>query len=119
MKQATNDIQFDNQGLWKVAGDDVGKLTGEAQAHESVKDKINKGLELRATVPREIHALWKPAADRRSPVEILTAQDAARQPDLVPLRYGRMLVSPFTFYRGAAAVMAADLAGGDADSKTC
>ena len=52
-----------------------------------------------------------PAADRPDPVELLVAQDATREPDLVPVRHGRMMVSPFTFYRGAAKVMAADLAG--------
>ena len=54
---------------------------------------------------------WAPAADRPDPVELLVAQDATREPDLVPVRHGRMMVSPFTFYRGAAKVMAADLAG--------
>jgi uncharacterized protein (DUF2252 family) len=69
------------------------------------------GRAARAKVPRSSHAGWQPAAGRRDPVDILEAQDATRQPDLVPLRHERMLVSPFTFYRGAAAVMAADLAG--------
>ena len=62
-------------------------------------------------VPRSSHAGWEPAADRRDPVDVLTAQAETRVPDLVPIRYGRMLVSPFTFYRGAAAIMAEDLAG--------
>ena len=53
---------------------------------------------------------WKPAADRPDPIALLAEQAANRVPDLVPIRYGRMLVSPFTFYRGAAAVMTADLA---------
>jgi uncharacterized protein (DUF2252 family) len=60
-------------------------------------------------VPLESHAEVRLGADR-DPVSILADQDAARVPELVPIRYGRMLVSPFTFYRGAAAVMAADLA---------
>ena len=50
-----------------------------------------------------------PAADRPDPVALLQEQDATREPDLVPIRHGRMLVSPFTFYRGAAKIMAADL----------
>ena len=54
---------------------------------------------------------WSPAADRADPVALLEAQDLTREPDLVPVRHGRMMVSPFTFYRGAAAIMAADLAG--------
>ena len=53
----------------------------------------------------------QPAADRPDPVELLVEQNATREPDLVPVRHGRMMVSPFTFYRGAAKVMAADLAG--------
>ena len=56
------------------------------------------------------HGDWSPAPDRPDPVELLQAQAATRLQELVPIRYGRMLVSPFTFYRGAAAVMAADLA---------
>ena len=64
----------------------------------------------RETVPRSSHAGWEPPADRRDPVDVLTAQAETRVPDLVPIRYGRMLVSPFTFYRGAAAIMAEDLA---------
>jgi uncharacterized protein (DUF2252 family) len=60
-------------------------------------------------VPRESHAEWRAPSDRTDPIGILRAADATRQPDLVPLRYGRMLPSPFTFYRGSAGVMAADL----------
>ena len=61
--------------------------------------------------PRSAHGEWEPAADRRDPVELLEEQAASRVPELVPIRYGRMLVSPFTFFRGAAYPMAADLAG--------
>ena len=53
----------------------------------------------------------RPAADRPDPVALLEEQNATREPDLVPVRHGRMMVSPFTFYRGAAKIMAADLAG--------
>ena len=60
--------------------------------------------------PRTAHGDWTPAADRPDPVAVLAAQASSRVQELVPIRYGRMLVSPFTFYRGAAAVMAADLA---------
>ena len=62
-------------------------------------------------MPRSAHGLWEPASDRRDPVELLEEQAATRVPELVPVRYGRMLVSPFTFFRGAAYPMAADLAG--------
>ncbi|GAB1693609.1 DUF2252 domain-containing protein [Krasilnikovia sp. M28-CT-15] len=68
------------------------------------------GRAARRAVPFEAHAELPAAADRPDPVELLTAQAATRVPELVPIRYGRMLVSPFTFFRGAAAVMAADLA---------
>ena len=62
------------------------------------------------SAPRSAHGDWAPARDRPDPVAILTTQAASRVQELVPIRYGRMLVSPFTFFRGAAAVMAADLA---------
>jgi uncharacterized protein (DUF2252 family) len=68
------------------------------------------GKRLRDAAPRDAHAAWRGHAERADPIGILRAADAARQPDLVPLRYSRMLQSPFTFYRGSAAVMAADLA---------
>ena len=60
--------------------------------------------------PRSEHGEWETASDRRDPVELLEEQAASRVPELVPIRYGRMLVSPFTFFRGAAYPMAADLA---------
>jgi uncharacterized protein (DUF2252 family) len=78
---------------------------------ESVKQREAKGKEARAHTPRSSHAGWRAAKDRGDPIAILQAQAESRVEELVPIRYGRMLVSPFTFYRGAAAVMAADLAG--------
>jgi uncharacterized protein (DUF2252 family) len=68
------------------------------------------GRAARQTAPRSSHAEWEPAADRPDPVETLEAQAATRVQELLPIRYGRMLESPFSFYRGAAAIMAADLA---------
>jgi len=68
------------------------------------------GLAARAMTPRSAHGDWTRAPDRPDPVSVLQAQAESRLEELVPIRYGRMLVSPFTFYRGAAAVMAADLA---------
>ncbi|HLI74259.1 MAG TPA: DUF2252 domain-containing protein [Acidimicrobiales bacterium] len=68
------------------------------------------GRELRTTVPRSSHGEWKPAPDRPDPVELLDAQNTTRLPQLVPVRWGRMLESPFAFLRGSAALMAADLA---------
>ena len=63
-----------------------------------------------SVAPRSSHGAWEPAADRPDPVALLEEQAADRVEELVPIRYGRMLASPFAFYRGAAAVMAADLA---------
>ena len=74
-------------------------------------ERAARGKQARGEVPRSSHAEWEPAADRRDPVELLEEQAATRLPELLPIRYGRMLVSPFTFFRGAAYVMAADLAG--------
>src|SRR5215831_2407220 len=73
-------------------------------------DRRAHGKRLRDTVRRDAHTGWRPTQDRPDPIGILQAADATRQQDLVPLRYGRMLQSPFTFYRGSAGVMAADLA---------
>ena len=73
----------------------------------STADQVDAGRAARKALPREAQAELTPS--RTDPVEILTAQDATRIPELVPVRYERMLVTPFTFYRGAAALMAADL----------
>ena len=79
-------------------------------AHPSVNDRKAKGLEARDRTALSGHTKWRPAADRPDPVGLLTEQDVSREQDLVPVRHGRMMVSPFTFYRGAAKIMAADLA---------
>ena len=73
-------------------------------------DRRTHGKRLRDAVLRDAHAAWRAHAGRDDPISILRAADASRQAELVPLRYGRMLQSPFTFYRGSAGVMAADLA---------
>jgi uncharacterized protein (DUF2252 family) len=70
------------------------------------------GKEARGRVRRSAQAAWEPGPERIGPLEVLAAQDESRVPELVPVRYGRMLASAFTFYRGAAAIMAADLAAG-------
>ncbi len=77
--------------------------------HPSVDERKALGKRAREQSPRSGHAGWLPAADRPDPVALLEEQDASRDADLVPVRHGRMLVSPFTFYRGAAKIMAADL----------
>src|SRR5689334_5747324 len=78
--------------------------------HLSVAERVARGKAARAEVPRSSHATFQPAPDRADPVELLERQARTRVPELVPIRYGRMLVSPFTFYRGAAMIMAHDLA---------
>ena len=79
--------------------------------HPSVEDRRARGLAARDRAPLSSHTPWAPAADRPDPVGLLQEQNLTREPDLVPVRHGRMLVSPFTFYRGAATIMAADLDG--------
>ena len=78
-------------------------------AHPSIEERRARGLEARERTPLSAHSGWEPASDRPDPVALLEAQNATREPDLVPVRHGRMMVSPFTFYRGAAKIMAADL----------
>jgi uncharacterized protein (DUF2252 family) len=80
-------------------------------AHPSVEERKGRGKEARSRTPLSSHTGWAAAADRPDPIALLEEQNAAREPDLVPVRHGRMLVSPFTFYRGAAKIMAADLDG--------
>ena len=75
----------------------------------SPAERAARGKATRAAVPRESHAAFDPPRDRPDPVALLEDQNATREPGLVPVRHGRMMVSPFTFYRGAAKIMAADL----------
>ena len=85
--------------------------TGTRVPHLSVDDRRAKGKEARDRTPPSSHTGWTPATDRPDPVGLLEEQNRTREPDLVPVRHGRMLVSPFTFYRGTATIMAADLDG--------
>src|SRR3954468_7991317 len=80
-------------------------------APQTAAERAAVGRAARELVPRGVHGEWQPAPDRKDPVGLLEEQGASRVPELVPIRYGRMLVSPFTFFRGAAYLMAADLAG--------
>jgi hypothetical protein len=75
-----------------------------------IQERIERGRALRDRVTRRHHGVWKPPSGRRDPIEILIEQGESRLPDLLPVRYARMKPTPFTFLRGAAAVMAADLA---------
>ena len=78
-------------------------------SHPSMDERKAAGQQTRKQTPPSSHTGWRPAADRPDPVALLEAQNLTREPDLVPVRHGRMMVSPFTFYRGAAKIMAADL----------
>ena len=80
----------------------------ESSTHSELK-KIGKSL--REQAPRRSHGDWSPAPDRPDPISLLQAQDKTRIQQLVPIKYGRMLESPFAFLRGSATVMAADLVG--------
>jgi uncharacterized protein (DUF2252 family) len=84
---------------------------GKVVPHLTVEERLARGKAARREVPRSSHAGFMPGASRADPVALLEQQAATRVPELVPIRYGRMLVSAFTFYRGAALIMAADLAG--------
>ena len=83
-----------------------------AFAHPTEDERASRGKAARGDVPRRVHGDWSPPPARADPVAVLHEQDKTRVPELVPIRYGRMLVSPLTFFRGAAAIMAADLADG-------
>jgi uncharacterized protein (DUF2252 family) len=80
------------------------------RAHLTVDQRVTRGRSARGEAPRSSHGQWVPAPDRPDPIALLEEQAQSRVPHLVPIRYGRMLVSPFTFYRGAALIMASDLA---------
>ncbi|QKW05347.1 DUF2252 domain-containing protein [Streptomyces sp. NA04227] len=85
-------------------------LSGDETRHLTPRDRAARGKAARVEVPRSSHAEFQPPPKRTDPVEIIENQSARRVPDLVPIRYGRMSEAPFRFYRGAAAIMAADLA---------
>jgi uncharacterized protein (DUF2252 family) len=86
-------------------------IPAASQSHfKSRAARVSAGKELRDSLPRSSHAAWQATANRRDPIEILEESNRDRIADLVPIRYGRMLRSPFTFLRGSAALMASDLA---------
>ena len=78
--------------------------------HRALEERVAAGKALRDKVPRADHGRWIPQEERPDPIQLLRADDVNRLPDLVPIRYGRMMASPFAFYRGTAAIMASDLA---------
>ena len=83
---------------------------GRKRAHSTRRERVREGQTLRRRVSRKSHGEWDLAAIRRDPITILEKSNQGRLPELVPIRYGRMVQSPFTFLRGSAAVMAYDLA---------
>lgn len=92
----------------------LGKATTRAAVlHDNTRsprdDRRVRGQALREAIPHELHAGWKPQSKRRSVLDVLTQSDKGRLANLVPLKYGRMMHSPFTFFRGSAALMAEDL----------
>ena len=91
------DGEVSRMAVWKIA-------------HPSIDERRASGEEAGTRTPLSSHSKWRPAAGRPDPVALLEEQNLTREPDLVPVRHGRMMVSPFTFYRGAAKIMAADLA---------
>src|SRR5512132_2477309 len=99
------------EGQRDRAGTRVEPMAMKRVAHLSVEERRAQGKAARSRTPPSSHTGWAPATDRPDPVGLLEEQNVAREPDLVPVRHGRMLVSPFTFYRGAAKIMAADLDG--------
>ena len=86
-------------------------MSMEPNAQELTRaERRQKGKSLRDKTPRTSHGDWQPAADRPNPLDLLQAQDEGRLQRLLPIKYGRMMASPFAFLRGSAVVMAADLA---------
>ena len=83
----------------------------EKRENKTLAERQALGREARKAAPRTSHGAWAPAPDRPDPIALLRAQDDDRMADLVPIRWGRMSASPFAFYRGSAALMAADIAG--------
>jgi hypothetical protein len=77
--------------------------------YPSIGERKAEGNQAGQRTPPSSHTGWSPAAGRPDPVALLEEQNLTREPDLVPVRHGRMMISPFTFYRGAAKIMAADL----------
>lgn len=89
----------------------TGKSLSPLAKHPSRAERLAQGKRLRDGCPRSSHAAWKPPADRPDPVAVVLKAEKGRLPELLPLRHGRMVASPFAFYRGSALAMATDLSG--------
>ncbi|MGB8382619.1 MAG: DUF2252 family protein, partial [Dermatophilaceae bacterium] len=108
--RAVNTEPSREDGRADKGGDGATAAGARKVAHLSPEERRARGKAARTQVPRSSHGRWEPAADRPDAITLLEEQAVSRVPELVPIRYGRMMVSPFTFYRGAALIMAADLA---------
>ena len=97
----------------------VNKKIPAFQAQPSLAELKAMGKALRDKCPRDSHAEWKPPHNRPDPVRVVLKTDEGRLPDLLALRHGRMVLSPFTFYRGSAFAMAQDLAGTPLPASAC
>src|SRR5215470_699112 len=86
------------------------KTSADSTVPRGRKERYAEGKALRERVARQQHGEWTIGRNRRDPVELVIQSSKGRIPELIPIRYGRMMVSPFTFYRGTANIMAADLA---------
>ena len=110
MSQTTRSRPTAMPGAGPAGGQGPGSATQSAAPRLSTAERLELGHAARQAVPRTDHATWAPPRARRDPVALLEEQNCARIPWLVPIRHGRMMVSPFAFYRGAARIMTADLA---------
>ena len=99
-----------NPGRRATAKSAANAVPDIAASYLSAGERRAEGKALRDRVPRDAHAGWKTPKHRRDPVALLSESNAGRLADLIPIRFGRMGASPFAFYRGSAALMAADLA---------
>src|SRR5262245_37714777 len=90
---------------------DIDQAVHDSAAYvASVDERAAAGKALRGKIPRHEHGKWKNSKDRANPINLLHKSDAGRMKELLAIRYGRMMVSPFAFYRGSAVIMASDLA---------
>jgi hypothetical protein len=95
------------------------EATGFPGGYISAEERRAAGKAMRDATPRAAHGGWKPPADRGDPIDLLRESNEGRIPELIPIRFGRMAQSSFAFYRGAAAVMAADLASTRQPGSAC
>src|SRR5215475_1527182 len=86
------------------------RVGSKSRSRPSQAELYAIGKKLREKCPRNSHAIWNPPRNRPDPLRVLEQDNKGRFPELIPIRYGRMVRSPFTFYRGAALNMAVDLA---------